>query len=126
MIEILSAPENVAAFRLAGTVSERDYEELIREVEGKLKSRGRIGIYVDATDYRRMTFPALRKRLRYGVKSWHKRSSFPRTALVTDKRWMSSLTRAADKLIPEIKARAFKPQDSDGALRWVATGSEAL
>lgn len=122
MIEILNAPDNVAAFRLAGTVSERDYDELVREVESKLGVRERIGVYVDATDFERMTLPALRKRLRYGAKNWKQRRRFQRAALVTNKRWLESLTRVTNKIVPQMEARTFKRDESDAALRWVATG----
>lgn len=124
MIEVLSAPEHVAAFRLAGTVNEADYEELARTVEAKLQTRERIGIYVDATDFQRMTLPALRKRLRHGAKNWSRRERFQRAALVTDKRWMSSLTKVASKVVPRIQARSFQARDSDAAMRWVAVGNE--
>lgn len=122
MIEVLSAPEHVAAFRLAGTVSGDDYEELVREVETKLQTRERIGIYVDATDFERLTLPALRKRLRHGVKNWRCRGRFQRAALVTNRRWMSSVTRVAARVVPQIKARSFDARDSDAAMRWVAVG----
>ncbi len=122
MIEVLSAPEHVAAFRLAGTVSGDDYEELVREVETKLQTRERIGIYVDATDFERLTLPALRKRLRHGVKNWRRRGRFQRAALVTNRRWMSSVTRVAARVVPQIKARSFDARDSDAAMRWVAVG----
>ncbi|NLE88053.1 MAG: STAS/SEC14 domain-containing protein [Myxococcales bacterium] len=122
MIEVLSAPAHVAAFRLAGTVSEDDYEELVREVETKLQTRERIGIYVDATDFERITLPALRKRLQYGAKNWKRRGRFQRAALVTNKRWMSSLARVADRIVPQIRARSFDAEDSDAAMRWAAVG----
>src|SRR3546814_20462267 len=48
MIEILSAPAHVAAFRLSGTVTADDYDKVIATLEAKLAAGGSIGVYVDA------------------------------------------------------------------------------
>lgn len=122
MIEVLNAPENVAAFRVSGTFDVADYKELERTLEAKLAARERIGVYLDASDFERMTLPALRERFRFGFKHWKDRERFARAALVTDKRWLSSLTRVTNRLVPKVEARAFPAKDSDAALRWVATG----
>ncbi|WP_287326642.1 STAS/SEC14 domain-containing protein [Mesorhizobium sp.] len=67
VIEVISAPENVAAFRVAGTVTAEDYDKIIPTIEEKLSEHEEIGILADLTDLEDMTGDALRRDLQYGL-----------------------------------------------------------
>ena len=120
MIEILSSPDHVAAFRITGTLTAADYDVIVAEVERKLARHERIGVLVDLTDFEDVTAEALWKDARYSLGLIGKLKRFPREAVVSDKRWVHLLARIADPLVPYVEVRAFHPGERDAALAWVA------
>src|SRR3546814_8737516 len=90
MIEILSAPAHVAAFRLSGTVTADDYDKVIATIEAKLAAGGSIGVYVDALGFEDMTADAIGKDLRYGLGKLGDLDRFGRSGIVPDKQWLRS------------------------------------
>jgi hypothetical protein len=110
MIEVLPAPDHVAALRLAGTISGRDFDRIADDIEGKLKRHRHIGVYVDMVDMDDMTAEAVAKDFRYGLSKLGEWGRFPREAVVTDKQWVRALVKAADSLLPQVEARTFAPR----------------
>ena len=120
MLDILQAPNHVAAFRLSADVTKADYERLITEVQAKLQNHARIAIYTELFEPVQLTLPALFTDLRYGLTKLGEWSRFARVALVTDKGWASGLMRAVSPLLPNIEARAFPGSARDAALAWAS------
>ncbi|OHV84709.1 STAS/SEC14 domain-containing protein [Rhizobium sp. LCM 4573] len=85
MIEVLSAPDNIAAFRVAGTVTASDYDQIIPAIEEKLSDHEDIGILADLTGFEDMTGDALRRDLEYGLSKLGEFHRFKRAAVITDK-----------------------------------------
>ncbi|MGX9179760.1 STAS/SEC14 domain-containing protein [Mesorhizobium sp. BHbdii] len=67
MIEVISAPENVAAFRVAGTLTAKDCDKVIPVIEEKLSEHQEIGILADLAGLEDMTGDALRRDLQSGL-----------------------------------------------------------
>lgn len=67
MIEVISAPENVADFRVAGTLTAEDCDKVFPVIEEKLSEHQEIGILADLTGLEDMTGDALRRDLQYGL-----------------------------------------------------------
>lgn len=51
MIETHSSPDHVAAFRITGTLTAGDYEQVIAGVADKLSRHERIGVLVDLAGF---------------------------------------------------------------------------
>ncbi|RWO56122.1 STAS/SEC14 domain-containing protein [Mesorhizobium sp.] len=120
VIEVISAPENVAAFRVAGTVTAEDYDKIIPTIEVKLREHEEIGILADLTDLEDMTGDALRRDLQYGLSKLGELHRFQRAAVVSEKQWIKAATEMTGALSPQIEARAFPADEKTQALEWVA------
>lgn len=120
MLDLLPAPDHLAAYRLAGTLTGDDLDRIIADIEGRLERHERIGIFADLTEFDDWTWEAGLKDLRYGLgKAWQLRR-FPREAVVTDKGWIRNLVRLANPLVPFVEIRVFAPEERSEALAWAA------
>lgn len=120
MIEIIPAPENVAAFRVADTVTAEDYDDVIPAIEKKLSDHQNIGVLADLTSFKDMTGGALRRDLQYGLSKLGEFHRFRRAAVISDKQWIKAATDMADALFPQIEARVFPEDEKADAMKWVA------
>lgn len=120
MIEVIDAPDHVAAFRIAGTVTAADYDQIIPEIEDTLAEHKQIGVLADLAAMEDMTGEALQRDLQYGMGKLGELHRFKRAAVISDKQWIKGATEMADKLFPQIDARVFSPDEKDEALRWVS------
>ncbi|KKB11540.1 hypothetical protein VE25_12155 [Devosia geojensis] len=120
MIQVISAPEHVAAFHLAGTVTADDYDKIIPEVEEKLQNHEDIGILADLTGLEDMTGGALARDFQYGLGKLGEMHRFKRAAVISDKQWIKAATEIADKVFPQVEARVFQKDEKDQAMRWVS------
>ncbi|MGI6852748.1 STAS/SEC14 domain-containing protein [Mesorhizobium sp. 1B3] len=120
MIEIIPAPENVAAFRVADTVTAEDYDDIIPAIEKKLSDHPNIGVLADLTNFKDMTGGALRRDLQYGLSKLGEFHRFRRAAVISDKQWIRAATDIADALFPQIEARVFPEDEKADAMEWVA------
>jgi hypothetical protein len=120
VIEVISAPGNIAAFRVAGTVTAEDYDKIIPAIEEKLNEHEEIGILADLTDLEDMTGDALRRDLQYGLSKLGELHRFQRAAVVSEKQWIKAATEMTGALFPQIEARVFPADEKTQALEWVA------
>lgn len=118
MIEILPAPDHVAAFRLSGTIDEADIDRVVADIEARLARHARIGVLADLTGFEDMTFMAGLNDARYGFGKLFEWRRFPREAVVTDRGWIETMVAAADPVIPGIALRCFEPAQFAQALAW--------
>lgn len=123
MIEIIPAPDHVAAFRIAGTLRAEDYDSMIPAIEEKLVHHEKIGIFVDMEDFEDMTGDAIRRDIKYGIDKIGELHRFGRAAIATDKQWIKAATEMADILFPQLEARVFAVDEKEEALTW-ASGVE--
>jgi len=120
MIELLQAPDHVAAYVLSGTLSEEDVDKVIADVEAKLDRHDRIGILADLTDFRDVTIRAGIKDMRYSFGKLFELQRFPKEAVITERQWLATLASISDPFIPFVAVRAFAPGEREAALSWVA------
>lgn len=120
MIEIIPAPENVAAFRVADTLTAADYDEVIPAIEKKLSNHQNIGVLADLTNFTDMTGDALRRDLQYGLSKFGEFHRFKRAAVISDKQWIKAATNMTAALFPQIEARVFPEDETAEAMEWVA------
>lgn len=120
MLEILTAPDHVAAYRLSGTLTEEDYQKLIDDIEARLGRHERIGIVADLADFHDVTIRAGLMDLRYSFSKLFDLKRFPREAVITDKQWLATLAQVMNPVIPFVEIRSFKPGEQQAALDWAA------
>ena len=118
MLDILPAPNHVAAFRLSGDITKADYDRIVVETEAKLQSNPRIAVYTELIEPMHMTLAAVYTDLRYTLSKIGQWRRFARVALVTDKAWASGLLRLVGPWLPDIEARSFHSAERDPALAW--------
>lgn len=123
MIEVIPAPDHVAAFRINGTLNAEDYDEMIPQIEEKLSQHKEIGVFVDMEGFEDMTGEAIRRDVKYGVDKLGELHRFGRAAIATDKQWIKAATEFAAVLFPQIEAKVFSADEKDKALSW-ASGTE--
>lgn len=125
MIEIIPSADNVAAFRIEGTLEARDYDEMIPHIDEKLRDHEAIGVFVDMVGFNDMTGEAMRSDLKYGIDKLGDLHRFRRMGLASDKQWVKAVMEIATFLIPRIEFRVFAPDETDEALSWVAETGDA-
>ncbi|AGH94576.1 STAS/SEC14 domain-containing protein [Pseudobdellovibrio exovorus] len=118
MVEILGSPKDVVALRVTQTLDADDYQEIIEEIEFRLVTHQKVSIYADLLDLNHVTAQAVAKRIAYSIAKigeWHR---FPRVALLTEKSWMSAMSKISSALIPRVQIKTFDRASKDEALRW--------
>ncbi|MDX3928608.1 MAG: STAS/SEC14 domain-containing protein [Shinella sp.] len=120
MIEVIPAPEHVAAFRVTGTVTTDDYDKIIPTIEEKLSDYEDIGVLTDLTGFEDMTADALKRDLQYGLSKLSELHRFKRAAVISDKQWIKAATDMTGTLFPQIEARVFSEKEKTQAMNWVS------
>lgn len=125
MLEILQAPDQLAAFRLTGSVTGVDYDQMIAELEERLRRHTRVAVYVDLTQLKHLTRDAISKDFQYMLSKRTELHRFTRVAIVSDKLWPGVLAHLAGAWLP-FEIASFKPDARDAGLRWGAEPTAEL
>ena len=120
MIEILPGPSHLASYRFTGTLTAEDYDRCIEDVESRLARHARIGIYCDLLGFTGITPAALARDLRYALGKVGQFDRFARGAIVTDRRWLATVTDFAAKFFPQTEMRSFGEAEAEAALAWAS------
>ncbi|MDR6764414.1 hypothetical protein J2Y38_004647 [Flavobacterium sp. 2755] len=117
MIEIIRAPENVAAFRASGEVTADDYKTvLVPEVTKLVKRRDEINfLFLIDTEIKNFTAQAWMEDALLGLKNLGK---WNRAAIVTDNERAISFTNGFSLFAPG-EFRGYRKEAFDEALNWV-------
>jgi len=120
MLEIMTSPDHVGAYKLSVTLTEEDYDRLIADLEARLLHHERIGILADLTGFHDISIRAGLKDLRYSFSKLFELRRFPKEAVITDKHWLKTLVLVANPFVPFVKIRAFGPDEQGPALTWAS------
>ncbi len=120
MLDILDAPDHVAAYRISGKLTADDFDRVVEHLEAKLARHERVGVVVDMTGFHDLTLEAAGKDLRYGFSKIAQLKRFPRKALITDKQWVRAVVGAAGAIVPFVEVRTFESEESAAAIAWAA------
>lgn len=119
MIEVLDGfPDNVVAVSCTGTVTGRDYEDvLVPEVERTLAQHEKVRLfYRIGEDFESIVPGAMWEDFKIGVAHL---SRWERMAVVTDVDWIGHTVRAFGFLMPG-EIRIFPTGDEESAREWIA------
>jgi hypothetical protein len=120
MIEILTSPPHVAAYRFTDELTGADYDACIADLESRLERYPRIAVVSDISDLHGLALEVIGKDLRYALSKRGEYDRFARAAVVTDKRWLVAVTEMADRIMPHTDMRTFAPEERAMALEWAA------
>ena len=120
MIETLTSPPYVAAYRFTGQLSGEDYDACIADLEARLAQFPRIAVLSNLSDMQGVSLEAIGKDLRYAASKLGEFGRFARAAIVTDKRWLVTVTEFAAHLMPNTEVRTFAQDERILALAWAA------
>lgn len=117
MIQLINSPDNVAAFRVMGEVTKKDYEDVVvPTVEALVAKTDELNFLLELdTDLSKFSAGAWFEDFMIGLKNfgkWHK------AAIVTDSDTIISFTNAFSYIAPG-EYKGFKKDELDVALLWV-------
>ena len=117
MIQIINAPDNVAAFRAIGEITKDDYQTVVEPAVQKLVEQiNEINfLFLIDTGIENFTAAAWIEDVMMGLKNLGK---WNRTAIVTDSENIISFTNGFSYIIPG-EFRGYKKEAFDEALNWV-------
>lgn len=114
----MDANENVVDVTASGTLTSEDYDRLVPDLERLAAEHGPLRIYIELSDFKGWTPPALWKDIRFDARH---QDDMERIAVVGEERleeWGTKLSK------PFIKAdmRFFSSDEADEARHWLTAG----
>jgi len=108
-------PEPILGIVMTGEITKEDYDRLnpiLEEYESKHKT---FKFYAEMIDFEWASAKAMWEDLKTGVKHLGNITS---AAVVTDKKWVEELTKAAT-ILPNLKTKGFETEDREKAMEWI-------
>ena len=118
MIEILDSPPHVGAYRVTGQLTGEDYDARVTDLEMCPARFPRVAVVSDLSDMQGVSLDAVGKDLRYAASKLGEFGRFARAAIVTDKRWLVTVTEFAAHPMPNMEVRAFAQEEHALGLAW--------
>lgn len=119
MITLLpTASDDLIALQIDGRIDDNAYEAVIEAIEERLDRHETLRVYVEVEDLGRISIETVLKDIRFGLKHWDR---FSKMAIVTDTRWLKTITDPVDSLFPPIDLRAFPLEEREAARTWLDT-----
>lgn len=121
MIQIMSSPDNVVAFRAIGEITQEDYKSVVAPaIEDLVHRINEINfLFVIDTDIENFTAAAWMQDAMIGLKNFGK---WNRSAIVTDSERAISFTNGFSYIVPG-EFRGYKKEAFYEALNWVQGNS---
>ena len=120
MIEILPRPPHLGSYRFTGTLTAEDYDRCIEDIEARLATHARIGIYCDLRGFTGITPAALARDLRYAPGKVGEFGRFARGAIGAGRQWVAAVAAFAAKFFPKTEIRSFGEDEAEAALAWAS------
>ena len=118
MLRLLSFDDpRVVGFHIDGHVKKPELARLLGVLKEKLGRHETLRLYIEWEEFEGMSAEAFLKDLGFGLKHWDR---FERKAIVTDRRWMHTAARAADRFFPHIEVKAFAEDEEAAARAWIS------
>ncbi len=119
---VANAPENVAAFRASGSISEEDFKTVVLpNVQAKVNTFGELNylFYID-TELENFSAGAWFEDALLGLKEM---MNWNRVAIVTDEKSVQNFTDIFSVVLPG-EFKSFPVEDLENALFWCENGNE--
>lgn len=119
MLELIAAPApHVVAMRVAGRVTATELQQAIDAIEATKQQHTRVSFYAEVDAMRWMTGSALLRDLGYGLTQLGQIDHFHRAAVVTERRWIRTITTLENRFLKPLEIRVFSNTEKQPALEW--------
>lgn len=112
-----NSENNIVEITIEGKVTEADFDRLIEQVQADFKKHGKLRILEEVRSFNGIDPIALWKDLKFGLPHLN---DITHVAIVTDTKWMRTLSTAIDNLI-SAEVKAFEGSQIEAAREWLAT-----
>ena len=126
MLEILTSPKHLVAFKLSGELTADDVEKSTNALIDALKDQERISVFAEIDGSIALTLEGLLKDLVNSVSNFGMRKKIFRLAVVSGSEFYSFLLRVEGLVFSSIEMRVFSPDDRDQAFAWAGKEPEPL
>src|SRR5690606_25465284 len=112
--------EKVVAFRWEGVFDQKGFKQFLVQFIPELQMRSSMNLYLEVVNLTEIEARAVWEEVKYDVKNYKELSNkIDKIALVTDLSWMRTLAASSSALIPGIRLKTFKFEESDAAKAFV-------
>ena len=119
MITYITDPtDGVVELTVEGGITRPDYDRVVAEMEGAIARFGRLRLIEVIRDVGAIDSSIWWQDIKW---AYHHLKDIARCAVVTDKGWIGSITRAVGALIPA-EIRVFPTAELEAARAWVRGG----
>jgi hypothetical protein len=109
-------PDQIIGLNIDGWIDTEDIERITKLIEPRLKQGKKLRIYVEVNSWSGMSLGAFVKDLRFSLQHL---KDFDKEAIVSDRKWLESLTAVTNTLFSSIEVKHFLPDEKDQALEWL-------
>ena len=110
---------NIVGFRVDGTVERDDVNRVATALDEALDRHDSVSMLADLEDFEDITVTALFAELNAGLRRLGQVGRFDRVAVIAEKRWLESVAKVENALLPGVEVRAFAPDTRLAAQVWV-------
>lgn len=110
---------NVIGFKVNGSIDDEGFRQAVNEIETALKNDQPVRVYAEVEALGGLSIDTFFENLKFKFQLFGQLDRFEKEAIVSDKRWIETLTKAGDKLFPSIEVKYFSFAQKDEALAWI-------
>ncbi|MDN3439106.1 STAS/SEC14 domain-containing protein [Planococcus sp. APC 3900] len=112
---IPSQDSQTIAFKIEGTITKENLQELEREISERFSKDQPFNAYAVIGQVKVPTINALMEEVKIDMKRW---SQYNKLAVVSEKNWLVTITDLGDLLLG-IEAKHFKAREAEQAWNWI-------
>ncbi|MDJ0625037.1 MAG: STAS/SEC14 domain-containing protein [Candidatus Caenarcaniphilales bacterium] len=118
MIELFDVSDNVLGFKMDGSISPQEFDEIVKKVDKKvIDAEGRkLRVYAEIVELGMIPPEKFIDNIKFKFKHF---KDFEKEAVVSDKKWLNTFISVTEKFFPSIEAKTFSFEEKDEALKWV-------
>ena len=106
---------NVLGYKISGTVSKSDYQELVPEVESLVQQEGNIRLLLDLTEFKGEKVSAWGADFKFGRDY---RKKIDKLAIVGDKKWEKWMAKLSEPFFAR-ESEFFQSDNNEDAWTWL-------
>ena len=120
MLEMIDAPDDVIALRIAHKISGADLDTIMDRLDRAMAAHDKVHVFVETSQIDGIELSGLPGYTARALPLLATLNRFGRVAVVADQAWIRAATRVESALLPFISYRVFEPGERDAALAWAS------
>ena len=123
MIEMIEAPGDVIAIRVADKIMGNDLDAIMDRLDSVMAAHDKVHVFVETCGIDGVELGGLSSYMKRAMPLFGQLNRFGRVAVVADQAWVRLGTQLESALLPFISYRTFTPDEREEAMTWVAQGT---